>query len=333
MPAVNLVNIAPSEPDNSGAPTAAQALLHQKGPDGAHSGKPIPRDPTATTARGDLGPRLTVFSVPDEGSVFCSKAGVMVNRKLSPADQARAVVHDWAIHSDCAVPAFVLPASDAPADKALAEAVLARFVAKQPDQAAAEAYGKAFQIAGNPNADRAFEFKQSAVALTPRLWVPGAEGEDICADDLLMLLAARQAEQWEEMLSAITGPTALVVNAGVDQAGSFINSTYLGLSANTTAPSGSDTSLTGEILTAGGGLVPQAVTYSHTNGTGTFTASATSTANGSDSLPVTIGSMCLRTASGGGGTMRVREVLSSTATISASGDALTTTYTLTGTAS
>lgn len=332
MPAINLVNIAPSVPDPEFG--GAVALLHQKGDGGVHSGKPIPRDPTATVAKHDLGPRLTYFSVPDEGSVFCHEAGAMVDRKLSAADQARGIVHDWAIHSDCAVPAFVLPASTDPADVALAEALLARFQSKQPTEADAEAYGKAFQITGRGDkADAAFAYKQRASVLTPRLWVPGEAGADIAASDLLLLLAAEQAEQWEETLAAIQGLTNLVVNAGVDESGTFINSTYMGYSATSTAPVAGDTSLTGEILTASGGLVPGAVSYSHTAGTGAFVATDTATANGSDSLPVTIAQICLRTASGGGGTMRVREVLSSTATISASGDALTVTYTLTGTAS
>ena len=335
MPAVNLVNIAPSVPDTGGKPTAADVFLHQTQGNVAdgqpvHDGKPLPRDPTATLPKHDLGPRLTYVSTGAEGAVYDPAAGVMVNRALSAEDQARAIVHDWAMHSDCAVPAFVLPASDDPADHALAQAVLARFLAKQPTEQDAEAFGKAFQTVGRGDvAEAAYAYKQRAVALAPKLWVPGAEGDDIAPDDLLLLLAAQQAEDWDAMLAAITGPTALVVNAGVDQAGTFINSTYLGLSASTTDPVAGDTSLTGEILTSGGGLVPASVTYSHTNGTGTFTASCTHTANGSDSLPVTVAQMCLRTASGGGGTMRVREKYSSTATLSASGDAMTSTYTLT----
>lgn len=329
MPAVHLVNIAASDP----APVldgAAHAFLHQKAPDGVHSGKPLPRDPTATMPRHDLGPRLTTFGVGDHGAVF--DGSVMVNRKLSPEDQARSIVHDWPMHSDCAVPAFVLPASDAQADVALAQAVLARFLSKQPDEAAAEAYGKAFQIAGHAKADDAFAYKQRAIGVTPRLWLPGDDGRDLDPSDLLLLLAAQETEHWDEMLANIVGPTNIVVYAGMDQAGAFINSLYMGLSANTTDPVIGDTSLTGEILTSGGGLVPQSVTYSHTNGQLTFVNSATFTANGSDSLSVVIAQICGRTASGGGGTMRYREKLTSTATIAASGDALTVTYTLTGAA-
>lgn len=338
MPAVNLVNVAPSVPTITGE-TGADAYLHQTQGhtvDGApvHDGKPIPRDPTATEAKHDLGPRLTYFSVGGEGAVYDPKAGVMVERALTAADQARAIVHDWAMHSDCAVPAFVLPASDDPADRALADAVLARFLAKQPTEADAEAFGQAFQVTGRGDvADLAYAYKARAAALTPKLWVPGAEGSDIAAADLLLLLAAQQAEDWETMLAAIKGPTALVVNAGVDAAASIIDTLYMGISANTSSPSGSDTSLTGELTNASSGLKPVAGTYAHTNGTTTATQSATFTANSYDAsnsiVPVTIGSMCLRTASGGGGTMRVREVLSSTATLSASGDALTVTYTLT----
>lgn len=330
MPTVHLVNIAPSAPVVQAGETGAQAFLHQK-QDGVHSGKPLPRDPTATQARHDLGPRLTTFGVGEFGAVF--DGSTMVNRKLSPADQARSIVHDWPMWSDCAVPAFVVPASGSAADKALAKAVTERFLAKRPDEAAAEAYGKAFQIAGHAKADEAFAYKQRAIALTPRLWLPGDEATDLDPCDLIPLLAATEAEHWEEILEHIVGPTNIVVYAGMDQAGAFINSLYMGLSANTTDPVIGDTSLTGEITTSGGGLVPQSVGYSHTNGQLTFVNSATFTANGSDSLPVTIAQICGRTASGGGGTMRYREKLTSTAAIAASGDALTVTYTLTGAAS
>lgn len=334
MPTVHLVNIAPSDAlrddEGNAVHNGAIGVLHQA-QDGVRSGKPIPRDPTAT-APTMLGPRLTTFSVVNgPGAVFDGK--VMVNRKLSAADQARGIVHDWAMHSDCALPAFVLPASPSKEDEALAQAVLERFQAKKPTEADAEAYGKAFQVAGSSESQRAFDFKQSAVALTPKLWLPGDEGHDIAPAELIQLLAAQQAEDWDEVLKHIPGPTNLIVAAGVDQTGAIINSQFMGLSANTSTPSGSDTTMTGEILTSGGGLVPQSVTYSHTNGTGTFVDSATFTANGSDSLSVVVAQMNLRTASAGGGTMRAKEQLSSTVTLSSSGDAVTVTYTLTSTAS
>ena len=342
MPAVNLVNIAPSVPVIT-AETAAEAFLHQTQGnvvDGqaVHDGKPLPRDPTATKPVDTLGPALTYVSTGAHGAVYDPAAGVMVERALSAADQARAVVHDWAMHSDCAVPAFVLPASDDPADKALAEAVLARFLAKQPTEQDAEAYGKAFQTVGRGDvADLAYAYKQRAALLSPKLWVPGQDGQDIAASDLLLLLAAQEAQDWEAMLAAITGPTALIVNAGVDAALGIIDTLYMGISANTSSPSGSDTSLTGELTNSSSGLKPVAGTYAHTNGQSTATQTATFTANSYDAsnsiVPVTVGSMCLRTASGGGGTMRVLEVLSSTATLSAANDAVTVTYTATASSS
>lgn len=108
---------------------------------------------------------------------------------------------------------------------------------------------------------------------------------------------------------------------------------YIGLTATSTAPSASDTSLTGQITTASGGLVAAQATYAHTSGTSTATLTKTFTANGSDSLPVTIAQIGIRNASGTGGTLGTRTLLSSTATLSSSGDALTVTCTFTCTPS
>lgn len=342
MPAVKLVNIAPSVPeppkaDGEHLPSGAQIYLHQTqgnidpgtGQE-IRDGKPIPRDPTATLPKHGLGPRLTDVIVPDYGGVYCKDAGVMVNRDLTAADQARAVVHDWAMHSDCALPAFVLPATDAKADHALAKAVQARFVSKAPSAATAEEYGRAFQISGRGDrADAAFQYLHRAVGLTPHLLIPGAEGYELQAAELMLFLAAQNAEKWDAMLEHIAGPTALILNAGVDDTHSALFGTvYLGLSANATAPAGGDTSMTGEITTAGAGLAPAVGTYAHTNGTGTCTVTRTATANGTDTLPVSPAQMSLRTASGGGGTLRVKELFSGgAATLSAIGDALTVTYT------
>lgn len=103
---------------------------------------------------------------------------------------------------------------------------------------------------------------------------------------------------------------------------------YLALTANTTAPSAGDTTLTAEIATGGGGLIRKAATYAHTGGAATYTLTATFTANGSDSLPVTIGKVGVFNASSSGA-MPWSTLLSPTATISASGDALTVTETIT----
>lgn len=103
---------------------------------------------------------------------------------------------------------------------------------------------------------------------------------------------------------------------------------YLALTANTTSPSAGDTSLTGEITTGGGGLVRAQATYAHTGGASTYTLTKAFTANGSDSLPVTIGKVGVFNASSSG-TMPWSTLLSSTATLSASGDSITITETVT----
>ena len=106
----------------------------------------------------------------------------------------------------------------------------------------------------------------------------------------------------------------------------------MSLSANATPPVATDTTLTGEILTVGGGLYPAQGAYAHTAGTTTSTVTKTFTSNGTDSLPVTLAQAGLRNASAGGGTLGVKELLSSTATLTTAGDALTVTYTPTSSA-
>jgi hypothetical protein len=103
---------------------------------------------------------------------------------------------------------------------------------------------------------------------------------------------------------------------------------YLGLTANTTAPASGDTTLTGEIATAGGGLIRKQGTYGHTPGASTYTITATFTGNGSDTYPVVIGKVGVFNAATSG-TMPWSSLLSPTATISASGDQLILTETIT----
>lgn len=103
---------------------------------------------------------------------------------------------------------------------------------------------------------------------------------------------------------------------------------YLALTANSTAPSAGDTTLTAEIATGGGGLIRKVATYAHTGGAATYTLTATFTANGSDALPVTVAKVGVFNAAAAG-TMPWSSLLSPTATVSASGDALTITETIT----
>lgn len=103
---------------------------------------------------------------------------------------------------------------------------------------------------------------------------------------------------------------------------------YLALTANSTAPGAGDTTLTAEIATGGGGLIRAQATYAHTGGQATYTLTKTFTANGSDSLPVTIAKVGVFNASSSG-TLAWETLLSSTATLTASGDSIAVTETIT----
>lgn len=103
---------------------------------------------------------------------------------------------------------------------------------------------------------------------------------------------------------------------------------FVAITANSTAPAAGDTTLTGEITTGGGGLVRQTGIYAHTNGTATFTVTSTFTANGSDSLPVTIAKRGIFDAISAG-TLVYETLVSPTAPMSASGDSLVLTDTVT----
>lgn len=103
---------------------------------------------------------------------------------------------------------------------------------------------------------------------------------------------------------------------------------YLALTANNGAPANGDTSLAGEIATGGGGLIRKICPVAHTAGASTYTLTPVFTANGSDTLPVTvakIGTFNSLTS----GQMQFETLLSATATLSLSGDQLTTTDTIT----
>lgn len=102
---------------------------------------------------------------------------------------------------------------------------------------------------------------------------------------------------------------------------------YMALTANATAVSGSDTTLTAEIATAGGGLIRKICTYAHSGGASSYTLTAVYTANGSDSLPVTVAKVGIFN-SLLSGQMLFETLLGTTATLSASGDQLTVTDTV-----
>ncbi len=111
---------------------------------------------------------------------------------------------------------------------------------------------------------------------------------------------------------------------------------FMGLSTSTTTPGSPSTTVTlpSEITTATGGLIRQICPWAHTAGTTTTTLTPVFTANTHDSLPAVIGSIGVFQSmvhSDTTGTMFFIDKLSTTATISASGDQLTITETITGT--
>ncbi len=129
----------------------------------------------------------------------------------------------------------------------------------------------------------------------------------------------------------------MLTNAGRDMVASAVGdrsgsraaaADYIALTANNSAPNASDTSLTAEIATASGGLIRAQATYAHTGGAATLTLTKTFTANGNDILPKTIAKVGIFNASSSG-TLAWETLLSSTATLSAVGDALTVTETIT----
>lgn len=70
-------------------------------------------------------------------------------------------------------------------------------------------------------------------------------------------------------------------------AGAYAPLCYIGLTANSVAPAATDTALTGEITTVGGGLVRALASYAHSNGTNTASLVKVFTINSADVTPTT----------------------------------------------
>jgi hypothetical protein len=110
---------------------------------------------------------------------------------------------------------------------------------------------------------------------------------------------------------------------------------YMALANNATAVAVAvtDTALTGEIVTASGGLIRKLGTYAHSassGGSSTVTLTKTWTANGSDSLPVTVSQQA--TFQGvvvASSRMFTKTALSANATLTTSGDQIQVTNTVT----
>lgn len=102
--------------------------------------------------------------------------------------------------------------------------------------------------------------------------------------------------------------------------GTFAPANYIGLTANSTAPAATDTTLTGEVTT--GSLARAQATYAHTTAAASYTLTKTFTSDQSITI-AKIGVFNAATA----GTMVFETLLSATATL-VSGDQLTITETV-----
>jgi hypothetical protein len=105
---------------------------------------------------------------------------------------------------------------------------------------------------------------------------------------------------------------------------------YIGLTANNGAAGDGDTTLTGEVTTVGGGLIRTLATYAHTAAATTTTLTNTWTANGTDSLPLVAAKIGVFQGVESASRLFFETLLTpTTATLSASGDQLQVTDTVT----
>lgn len=106
---------------------------------------------------------------------------------------------------------------------------------------------------------------------------------------------------------------------------------YIALGNSVHTPGPTDTTLAGEPTTAGGGLLRQIATYAHTTGASTYSLAGTFIVNGSDSgLPATVSNIGIfNTLTAATGRMQFQTAVSPTAVLSAIGDQLTVTDTVT----
>lgn len=103
---------------------------------------------------------------------------------------------------------------------------------------------------------------------------------------------------------------------------------FMGLTATSGSPVAGDTTLAGEITTAGGGLIRKICPTGHTTGAASFTLTPVFTANGSDTLPVTVAKIGVSQSLLSTFKQLFQTLLNVTATLSASGDQLTVTETV-----
>jgi len=117
--------------------------------------------------------------------------------------------------------------------------------------------------------------------------------------------------------------------------GGSLSSWFVALTSTNITPAAADTSLSGEITTGGGGLIRKIAPYAQTSGVASrsITLTPVFTANGSDSLPVTVYAIGVFVSMVVASTplcMKFETSLNASATLNLSGDQVTVTETITG---
>jgi hypothetical protein len=189
-------------------------------------------------------------------------------------------------------------------------------------------------VAGTATGSSATTLTDTTKSWTSNQWV----GKDIYAGAVVGTITGNTATavtvaRWETPGSR-SGATASTPSstAAYSIASGQAPAAWVALTANTGSPTtgGSDTTLTGEIATSGGGLVRAVAVYGHTTGTNTYTLTNTFTANGTDVLPVVVAKVGVFQ-SQTGGRLLFETLLGSTATLNNPGDNVQITDTITGT--
>ena len=130
--------------------------------------------------------------------------------------------------------------------------------------------------------------------------------------------------------ASFTGSNATFIIAD----GGMVATWFVGLTSTNITPAHGDHTMSGEITTAGGGLIRKIAPYAQTSGVATrsFTLTPVFTANGSDTLAVTVYAIgvfasMVSSFGGAGGPMKFETSLNASATLTTSGDQLTVTET------
>jgi hypothetical protein len=107
---------------------------------------------------------------------------------------------------------------------------------------------------------------------------------------------------------------------------------YIAVTTNATAPGATDTTLTSEITTGGSGLIRKLATYGHTLGVASYSLAVTLTGTATDQgtgAQILAKAGIFNTLTGATGRMQFETLISPTATITATGDQVTITDTVT----